>query len=247
MSFLGKLWTRIKGMFINAGDDVVSSSPEAIRATYAAAIDESKKRYLEMEKAVALLAREREKTEQTLKDLAREETEIRSRLDGALAAAESDPANPLHREAGARYLTRLQEIDEKEALLAQELESQKNKVEDYKTRLRSFSDEIEKLKKEQGEMIAEFVSTQQVIQLESRLRGLAESSVDESIVTIREKVSAMKTQARIATEMRQSGKEQVDDSYHRLGAKKQAEDRFDQLLQARSKQPAVSEKTRDLG
>ncbi|MDD3473987.1 MAG: hypothetical protein PHS86_14495, partial [Syntrophaceae bacterium] len=84
MSFFGKLWTRIKGIFINAGDDVVSSSPEAIRATYATAIDESKKRYLEMEKAVALLAREREKTKQLLKDLEKEESEIKSRLEEAL-------------------------------------------------------------------------------------------------------------------------------------------------------------------
>lgn len=247
MSFLGKLWTRIRGMFINAGDEVVSSSPEAIRATYATAIDEAKRRYLEMEGAVALLAREREKMEQTLKDLDRQEAEIKSRLEGALAAAESDPGNPLHREAGARYLTQIQGIDEKQALLTQELESQKTKVEEYKTRLRSFSDEIEKLKREQGEMVAEFVSTQQVIQLESRLRGLAESSVDQSIVTIREKVSAMKAHAKIASEMRQSGKEQLDDKYHRMGTEIQAEARFDELLQQRSKQVSAPEKTRDLG
>ncbi|MGD9817780.1 MAG: PspA/IM30 family protein [Desulfomonilaceae bacterium] len=247
MSFFGKLWTRIRGIFINAGDDVVSSSPEAIRATYATAIDESKKRYLEMEKAVALLAREREKTEQLLKDLEKEETEIKSRLEGALAAAESDPANPVHREAGARYLTRIQEIDEKQAALSQELEAQKLKVEDYKARLRSFSDDIDKLKREQGEMVAEFVSTQQIIQLESRLRGLAESSVDDSLVTIRDKVGAMKAQAKIATEMRQSGKQQLDDQYHRIGAEKQAQAKFDELLKNRSKQTPTPEKARDLG
>jgi len=247
MSFLGKLWTRIRGIFINAGDDVVSSSPEAIRATYATAIDEAKKRYLEMERAVGLLASEREKTEQMLKDLEREETDIKSRLEGALAAAESDPGNPLHREAGSRYLNRIQEIDQKQELLTQELETQKTKVEDYKTRLRSFSDEIDKLKKEQGQMVAEFVSTQQVIQLESRLRGLAESSVDESIVTIREKVSAMKAQAKIATEMRQSGKEQLDDKYQRIGAERKAEQRFDELLEMRSKKAPSGEKVRDLG
>jgi phage shock protein A len=247
MGFLGKLWTRIKGMFINAGDDVVSSSPEAIRATYASAIDEAKKRYLEMERAVALLAREREKTEQTLKDLDREESDIQSRLEGALAAAESDPGNPVHREAGTGYLARIAEIDEKQAQLTQELEAQKTKVDDYKKRLRSFSEGIEKLKKEQGEMVAEFVSNQQVIQLESRLRGLAESSVDESLVTIREKVSAMKAQAKIATEMRHSGKELLDDKYQRMGAAKQAESRFDELLKRRSKPAAVPEKNRDLG
>lgn len=247
MSFWGKFWTRVKGMFITAGDDVVSSSPEAIRATYAAAIDEAKRRYLDMEKAVALLAVEREKTEQSLKDLDKEETDLSSRLEGALAAAESEPGNPLHREAGARYLNRLQEIDQKEAQLGQELESQKSKVDDYKLRLLSFSDEIDKLKKEQGEMLAEFVSTQQVIQLESRLRGLSESSLDQSIVAIREKIRAMKAQAKIATEMRHSGKVQLDDRYQRIGAEKQAEAKFDELLKQRSRQSLTTEKVRDLG
>ncbi len=60
MGFFGKLWARLRGMFIGAGDDLVSSSPEAIRATYAAAIDDAKRRYKEMEQAVALLAREHE-------------------------------------------------------------------------------------------------------------------------------------------------------------------------------------------
>ena len=102
MSFFGKLWAVIRGIFIRAGDDVVSSSPEAIRATYATAIDEAKRRYKDMEKAVALLAREREKSEMSLKDLQREELEVQRKLDGSLAAAEAEPQNPAHREAGAR-------------------------------------------------------------------------------------------------------------------------------------------------
>ncbi len=172
MSFFGNLWAMIRGIFIGAGDDMVSSSPEAIRATYATAIDEAKRRYKDMEKAVALLAREREKTEMILKDLQKEELETQRKLDGALAAAEGEPQNPAHREAGVRYIARMREIDEKETKLTEDLEVQKNKVEEYKMKLRSFTDEIENLKKEQGEMVAELISNQQVRQLENRLRGL---------------------------------------------------------------------------
>lgn len=248
MSFFGNLWAMIRGIFIGAGDDMVSSSPEAIRATYATAIDEAKRRYKDMERAVALLAREREKTEMILKDLQKEELETQRKLDGALAAAEGEPQNPAHREAGARYIARMREIDEKETKLTEDLESQKNKVEEYKMKLRSFTDEIENLKKEQGQMVAELISNQQVLQLENRLRGLGESAVDESIVAIRDKVAGLRQQAKIAAEMRGAGLDTQDAAYERMGAEREAASRFDELLKARAAAKAgVPEKERDLG
>jgi phage shock protein A len=248
MGFFGKLWARIRGIFIQAGDDFVSSTPEAISATYAAAIDDAKKRYKEMERAVALLARERDRVETSLKALDQEEEEVRRKLEGALAAAEAEPNNSAHPEAGTRYLTRIKEIDEKQASLTAELEAQRQKVEEYKLKLRSFSDEIDRLKREQGEMVAEFVSNQQMLQLEDRLKGLAETAVDESIVAIREKVAGLKAQAKIASEMRGAALEGQDEAYARIGAEKDAQARFDELLKARTAgKTAVVDKERDLG
>lgn len=248
MGFFGKLWAVIRGVFIRAGDDLVSSSPDAIKATYATAIDEAKKRYKEMERAVALLARERERTEMSLKELDNEEAELQRKLEGALAAAEADPNNSSHREAGTRYLSRIKEIDERQAGLATELEGQARKVDEYKVRLRSFTDEIDKLKREQGEMVAEFVSNQQVIQLEDRLKGLGESAVDESVVAIRDKVANLRAQAKIATEMGGATLQSQDSTYEKLGAEREAQSRFDELLKVRAAQKAgVADKERDLG
>ena len=248
MGFFGKLWAVVRGFFIRAGDDVVSGGPEAIRATYASAIDDAKRRYKDMQQAVARLVRERARTEGALKELDAEEKDLEKKVEGALAMAEAEPDNSAHREAGSRYLTRMQEIDQKQAALTEDLDVQRDKVESYKVKLRSFSDEIEKLKREQGEMVAEFVSSRQVIQLEDRLKGLGESAVDESIVAIREKVANLKAEAKIATEMSSSTVSAQDEQYERLGAEKEAANRFDELLKARQAAKAgVSEKERDLG
>jgi phage shock protein A len=247
MSYFAKLWAVIRGIFIRAGDDVVSSSPQAIQATYASAIDDAKRRYKDMEKAVAMLASQREKTEMNLKDLGREEIELHKRLEGALASAESEPDNEVHREAGARYLTRIKEIDEKQAKLTQELEAQSKRVEEYKVKLRSFTDEIQRLKKEQGEMMAEFISTQQVLALEDRLKGLGESAVDESLVAIRDKVANMRAQVKIAAEMRGAEVQTHDETYERIGAEREAKARFDEMLKSRAAAKTVAEKERDLG
>jgi phage shock protein A len=250
MSFFGKLLALVRGFFIRAGDDLVSQSPDAIRSTYAAAIQEAKGRYKDMEEAVALLARERERTEGTLKTLDREAQELGKKLEGALSAAEAEPNNPAHREAGTRYQMRIQEIDGKQEALTQELDAQSRQVEEYKTRLRGFMSEIEQLKREQGEMVADFMSSRQVLALEDRLKGLAESAVDESIVAIREKVANLKAQAKIASEMRGTTAGGQDQAYERLGETTLAANRFDELLKARMEAKAkagVKEKDRDLG
>ncbi len=227
---------------------MVAGSPEAIKSTYAAAINEAQKRYKDLETAVALLARERERTEDRLKSQDRELRELEQKLEGALSAAEAQPDDPTHREAGIRYQTRIQEIQETEAKLSQDLELQKQKVEDYKVRLRAFKMEIDTLKREQGEMVAEYVSNQQVITLEHRLQGLGESAVDQSVVAIREKVANTRSQARIATEMNQASASHQDAKYEQIGAKKVAAEKFDELLRARTEaKEGAKVKTRDLG
>ncbi len=248
MGFFGKLWAMVRGFFIRAGDDMVSSSPEAIKATYAAAIDDAKRRYKEMEKAVALLAVQKDKTERTLKDLDEEEAELQRKLEGALAAAEANPSDPSHREAGTRYLAKIKEIDDKQAQLTADLEGQQAKVREYQVKLRSFMDEINKLKREQGEMVAEMVSAQQMVQLEDRLRGLGETAVDESLAAIRDKVANLKARAKVAAEMRGSTLSAQDETYERIGAEREAASRFEELLKARSAETAgVKEKERNLG
>jgi len=248
MNFFGRLIALVRGFFIRAGDDLVSQSPDAIKSTYAVAIQEAKKRYKDMEEAVALLARERERTEETLKTLSREDEELQKKLEGALSAAEAEPDNPTHREAGTRYQLRIQEIEGKQANLTQELDGQSRKVDEYKLRLRSFMAEIEQLKREQGEMVADFMSTRQVLLLEDRLKGLAESAVDESVVAIREKVAGLKAQAKIASEMSSATVGAQDKNYERIGEEKLAANRFDELLKARLEaRTRVKDKARDLG
>lgn len=248
MGFFGKLWARLRGMFITSGNDAVSSSPEAIRAAYASAIDEAKRRYKELEKVVALLGNEREKTEMIVKELEKRRSDLERKLYGTLSAAESDPKNAIHREEGTRYIALIEELDRKDSKLKEDLEYQQRKVDEYKVRLASSTGEIEKLRREQGEMMAEFVSSRQVLLLEDRLRGLSENATDESLSAIREKVAAMRGHAQVAAELRGATLESQDEFYTQIGERKLAAARFDELLKkrhvAKIEDPA---KDRDLG
>jgi phage shock protein A len=226
----------------------VSSSPEAIRSAYAAAIDEAKRRYKELERVVALLAGEREKTEMAAKELEKQRFELEKKLEGALAQAEADQNNSAHRDAGTRYISLIEEVDRKRTKLKEDLDFQKNKVEEYKLKLRTTTSEIEKLKREQNEMVAEYVSNRQLLQMEDRLRGLSLNGVDAALVAVRERVASMREHAKTASEMRGATLEGQDEVYARIGDEKQAAARFDELLKARSEaKSGVHTKDRDLG
>jgi phage shock protein A len=248
IKFFKRIWTILVGTFFRMGDDAVSSSPSAIRSTYAVAIDDAYKRYRDMQQAVALLAREREKTSLEIKKLSEREEELQRKLNGALSLSEQDPDNEDHRKAGARYLEEIQKINSRQAELEKIHENQIGRVDSYKGKLRDFTSEIEKLKREQGEMVAEFVSNKHIIELESKLQGIGETSTDSAIVAIREKVANLRAEANIASEMGEATAETTDKQYEEAGAETQAVKQFDELLKARSyANKSTSSESRELG
>jgi hypothetical protein len=248
MAFFRRLWTRIRGTFLRFRKNGLPSSPEAIRTAYASAIDEAKRRYKELERVVAILASEREKTELAIKDSEKRRAELDKLLNAVLARAQSDPNNDAHRSAGTRYLSLMDEIDRKQVKLKEDLRFQKDKVEEYKLKLRSSTSEIERLKREQSEMIAEYVSNRQLLRLEDRLRGLSERGSDASVVALREKIATMREHAKLVSEMRGATLEGQDEVYARIGNERQAAARFDELLKARSRDATeAGTKNRDLG
>jgi phage shock protein A len=248
MAFFKKLWARLWGMLTISGNEADSSSPEAIRAAYATAIDEAKRRYKELERVVALLASEREKTALVLKELEKQRSDLENQLNEALLAAESDPTNAAHREEGARHIALIDAIESRIAKLKENLDFQKNKVEEYRVRLGSTTSEIEELKREQSEMVAQFVSNRQLLQLEDRLRHFSANATDEALAAIREKVAAMRGQAQVAADLRGAALDVHDEFYVRIGEKKLAEARFEELLKTRHVgKTEISAKERELG
>jgi phage shock protein A len=231
-SFLKKLFVRIAGWFHIAGNDLVSSSPDAIRSTYAAAIQEAAEDYKSMQEGLALIMQQAARIKGLLDGFIKIEVQTHASLDGALELAAKDPANELHREAGSKYLVKLEELRGKIEQQTKDYDTLTKMVGEYKVKLASMRIQIEDLRREQAEKQVEFVAAQNTLRLEEKLQGIStRSAVDESIIAIREKIENMKAQVRVVTEMR--GTEPTSDAYAEIGAEKQAAIKFDELLRAR--------------
>lgn len=239
-SFLKKLLVRLAGWFHTAGDDLVSSSPDAIKSTYAAAIQEAAEDYKSMQEGLALIMQQAARIKGLLDGFVKAEVQTQASLEGALELAAKSPGNALHREAGSKYLVKLEELRGKIVLQTKDYDNLTKMVGDYKVKLASMRTQIEDLKREQAEKQVEFIAAQNTLRLEEKLQGIStRSAVDESIIAIREKVENMKAQVRVVTEMH--GTEPGTDAYAEIGAEKQAAIKFDELLQARQTKPAQIE------
>ncbi|MAG83628.1 hypothetical protein CMK10_05670, partial [Candidatus Poribacteria bacterium] len=88
MGFFSSVLIRIKGFFLQAGDDIVSGSTSSIKATYRTIEEQEIKRYNQMLDAVSSLARQRSQIEQEIQKDEEQLSELEQEMEGALAIAE---------------------------------------------------------------------------------------------------------------------------------------------------------------
>lgn len=228
-NFIKKLWVRVTGLFIQAGDELVSNGPDAIKATYATAVQDATYKFREMQEGFALLLQQTNRIRNTIDQMSHSEAELASKVKGALTMAKAEPHNTLHKEAGSRYLARLEVLRSKKTEQQNELNSLVQMAEDYKTQLALAKDHIMELKQEKDITLAEFLSAQNTLRIEERLSGIAgDNPVDESLVLIKDKVQNLKAQAQALSTTR--GMEYQPDMYAEIGAEKTAMEKFEQLL-----------------
>lgn len=245
--FLQKLWVRVRGIFLQAGDDLVTSGPEAIKSVYAAAIQESMSNLKEMKEGMGMLMQQKQRQINMKDNLAKELSQVEESLEGALRMAELEPDNPIHREAGAKYLTRKANLKEKLGQTDNEIESMEDMLTNYKSKFAEMQSALDDLRREKAESVAEYMTAKNSLRLEEKLSGIVtESTIDESIVAIREKIENMKAQAQVSAEMR-GATTQAEDVYAEIGAERNAASEFDRLLEARAQVAIEPERLREIG
>lgn len=233
-NFINRLLVVIKGWFIRTGDDLVSRGPDAIKSTYAAAISEAMQQYKEMQSGLGLIMQQRNRLQVTLDKLEEQHLLYSTQLEGALKAAQAEPNVARHKEEGQRFVSKLHEIEDKKENQLKELERIAGMLEDYKSKLSSMRTQVEELKAEKAEMLADYVSARNTLRLEEKLSGLpTENTIDDAVVAVREKIEGLKAQVQVIAEIREESEGKGSD-YEKLGEESRATTEFEQLLAART-------------
>jgi phage shock protein A len=229
-SWFKKLWVLISGLFIRSGESLVTSSPEAIRATYAAAVAEAKQRLKDMQQALALMMHQQKNLEKMRQQLLETRAILQQRIQGAIKKSAEDPNSLAHKQAGAKFLSAIKEINAKLEKIETNLVLYTDRLKGYESQFSSMQDEIDHLKAEEVQVLSEYISSKQIIALEERLAGVSTTSaVDESLVAIREHVERMQNEAEIASKLRVASSIDV---YKQVGEEQDAVAEFEALVQA---------------
>lgn len=165
-----------------------------------------------------------------------EETLLRQR-DGAVRLAESaradgdEEAYGNHAAAFERFEARVEDLERSQAQVAEEIARTSGSLEGAMERLQALRTEIDELSRRRSQALTDFVSSQQLLELDDRLHGL-ESSLDQGpLSAVLEANRALTARARLAEEL--SAPTTSSASYEEAGRAAEARGRLESLIQQR--------------
>jgi uncharacterized membrane protein YccC len=231
-------WKKARGI-IKAADEQFTGSVDGISAAFDIQRDKMVKQYHGLRDAIAEVEAVLEDKRARLEELNREEEDLLTRREGALAMAEkAKEENDLkeyekHAHAFERFQVRIEEIDQTQERLGNEIRETSQTMDKYMLQLQDFQSQIEKMPQEKAEAIADFVSAKQIIELNDRLQGL-ESSLDRGpISAVLETNKRLTAKVRISEKLAKADVRLQDKEYEKAGRQSTARDKMDQMLAAR--------------
>ena len=231
-------WKKARGI-IKAADEQFTGSVDGIAAAFDIQKDKMVTQFHGLRDAIAEVEAVLEDKRLRLEDLNREEEDLLRKREGALGQAEkAKEENDLqayerHGHAFERFQVRIDEIEQIQARLEQEVKETSVTMDKYMIQLQDFQAEIEKMPQQKAEVIADFVSAKQILELNDRLQGL-ESSLDKGpISAVMEANKRLTAKARISEKLAKADVRLQDKEYEKAGRESTARSKMEEMLAAR--------------
>lgn len=176
----------------NVANDVLTKSPDGIRAAYDEAKNKLIERHTNIVNAVAKIQMQKTKSEKEMKSLNDEEVKLQNVVEGIILAIEK---NPNDQEAVQDYNEmdkRQQEIDARQDELLKEIETIEKDLGEYKLALNKIANEINSLEKEANTAVADMELANMREQIETEKAGLQKSVDMSGVEAVRTKIAEKK-------------------------------------------------------
>ena len=183
------VWGSLKALFlpalalglIRAADRQFTGSAAGIRDAFDIHQDTMVTQYQELHDAISEVEMTIEQDRQQLEEANKREEELIGMRDGALAKFEEaegshDQQTSLkHQEAFERFDSEIQDIEVQQESLQARIKQTEGTMDGYLRQLTKLQAEIKRLPQEKAQAIADFVSSNKIIELNARLNGLKTS------------------------------------------------------------------------
>ena len=232
---------------IDAARRTLSASPHVVRATYDGVIRDKTRRIHEYKDAISRLIVQQEQKMSRIRELGEEVGRLEQLKEGAAAKArvevsrmrgdgqsmEAIKQSEDYRTTQTAYSRFSTQIEEKNGRL-QELEADVKNLDgtigQHKTQLQGMLREVEDLKSEAEQTVADVLTATEERQLNDMLAGISQDRTSRELEEMRQLRSEVKAQARVSRELAGTDTQQEEREFLEYAAANAEADEFDRLI-----------------
>lgn len=207
MGLLSSMFRLVSSMFglaqggtERATDKMLTSSPDTIRNQFRKTREDWTHEYNEMRDAVAQLCQIRDDKVDEAKKLGQLAGDMNVKMQGAIAEYKKNQ-NEAMKELYVKFASNKEDSENKIRELAAEVKEQEDLINTYKTKLQALKTDIENLKKEEAETVADIVSSKKMKELNNKLQGLSSDTQTKNLEAIRDARKQLRSSAKLSAEL----------------------------------------------
>lgn len=229
---------------VDRARQALSTNPDVVRATFDRVIEEKKKRIHQYKDAVAAMIAQEERKKSALKRLTEDITKLSKLRDGAAAmarkvvernhgdieAVKTDPEYLKSQGAFKDFSSSLIEKENRVSDIEADMVEITDSIAGHKTQLESLLREIETVKQEKHETVAEIITSKEEREIADMISGISNDRTSEELQELRDVRDKAKANARISREMAGTDVARSEAEFMEYAEKSAASDEFDALI-----------------
>jgi phage shock protein A len=244
-------WFKAVGYFltgnIDAARESVDTSPATIRAQYDSIVRDKLEQIQTYKKAVAGLIAQQENKIARLKETGAEADKLERLKAGALAKAKQTVTQlqknglskeEIHDDADYQkclgafndFNSSLKEQNKRIEEIEADIEEYATSISNHKIQLQQLIRDVEKIKSESHEAVAEVITAKQEKELADTISGIATDGSAEELQRIRQMRQELKAEARVSKELAGTDSMAQEAEFLAYASKSEASDEFDSLI-----------------
>ena len=259
-------WIKAVGYLLTGQIDsarrVLDTNPHVIKAKYDAIVEDKIERIHQYKQAVAGLIAQEEKKLSKIKQLTSEVENLERLKAGALAKAKQTveqlkatgiSEEAIHDDENYKkcltaykdFNSTLSEKQERISELEADIEGYKNNISDHKIQLQQLLRDVEKVKAEAADTVADVITAKQEKELAETFAGIAKDGTAEELQNLREMRQELKAEAKITKELAGTDTKSQEAEFLEYARQSESTSEFDALVGLASEAPAPKETNKE--
>lgn len=233
----------LTGRVSNAAD-ALGNNPTVMGANYDRIIEEKRKRLSQYKDAISAMIAQEESKKEKLRSLTEDVERLEKLRSGAAAkakqlvekyagdptAVKNDPEYLKCQSAFKDFTSTLTEKQQRIVEIETDLQAMVANVNGHKTQIQTLMRELDRLKEEKHDAVADVLSSSEEKQLADMMTGISNDRTSDELRRLRDLRQKASANARVSRELAGLDTARAETEFMEYAAKTEADDEFDQLI-----------------